>query len=375
MQISYPQPAWAKYPLLLAFLVSTFIVVLPQNALAAYHFDDFRGTSPIHIYRGASKTPSGITPAQIKKIYNLPSSGGHGTIAIVGAYNDTSIEADLADFDKQFGLPPCTAANGCFEKHVLSKNVKQNSGWALETTLDVEWAHAIAPKAKILLVEATTPSGANLVSAIDYATKRPDVVAISMSWGGAEFPEETMLDAHFVSKYGAVFFASSGDNGTGASWPAATSHVVGVGGTSLAHASDGTLKKESAWDGSGGGVSAYEQTPSYQADYAIAKSGGMRAIPDVAYDADPASGFPIVRKGVWRTVGGTSAGAPQWAAIAALGSGAMNANFYRDKAAGNNAAYFRDITSGTNGDCGYFCTAHKHYDYITGLGSPLASVF
>ncbi len=138
-----------------------------------------------------------------------------------------------------------------------------NSGWDTETSLDIEWAHAIAPSAKILLVEAKTQSGANLLAAVDYATSRSDVVAISMSWGGAEFPEETSLDSHFVSKYGAVFFASSGDNGAGASWPASSPDVIGVGGTSLMTRPDGSFAKETAWAGSGGGVSAYEKEPTF----------------------------------------------------------------------------------------------------------------
>ncbi len=190
-----------------------------------------------------------------------------------------------------------------------------------------------------------------------------------MSWGGAEFPEETTMDAHFVSVSGAPFFASSGDNGAGASWPAASPNVIGVGGTSI-----GANDKETAWSGSGGGVSAYEKEPSYQKSYSIPKAGGMRAIPDVSYDADPASGFPIVRKGLWRTVGGTSAGAPQWAAIASLGNVSLSA-LYKDKMKADTASYFRDITSGTNGDCGYFCDARAHYDYVTGLGSPQTDVF
>ncbi len=350
-------------------------MLFPYQALASYHFSDYRGKPPIHIYGSTSKIPIGITPSQIKNIYNLPQKGGRGTIAIVGAYNDSTIEADLNDFDKEFNLPACTTKNGCFEKHLMSSSAKDNSGWALETTLDVEWAHAIAPNAKILLVEAATPSGANLLKAIDYAAKRSDVSAISMSWGGAEFTEELSLDSHFVSKSGAVFFASSGDNGAGVSWPAASPNVTGVGGTSIALNSDGGLKKEMAWTGSGGGISAYEKAPAYQKDYVIPKSNGMRAIPDVSYNADPKSGFPIIRNGIWRTVGGTSAGAPQWAAIATLGTGASNSSFYADKASEKNGSYFRDITSGTNGNCTYYCTARKHYDYITGLGSPLTVNF
>src|SRR4029077_427951 len=123
-----------------------------------------------------------------------------------------TMEKDLGVFDKMYGLAACTTANGCFTKHKMatgSSTIATNSGWALETSLDVEWAHAIAPKAKILLVEAKTPSGANLLDAIDYASSRKDVVAVSMSWGGAEFPEETSLDAHFTNKSSTiVFFAS-----------------------------------------------------------------------------------------------------------------------------------------------------------------------
>jgi subtilase family serine protease len=109
----------------------------------------------------------------------------------------------------------------------------------------------------------------------------------------------------------------------------------------------------------------------------------MRAIPDVSYAADPASGFSIYMttgtgkraRGVWDTVGGTSAGAPQWAAIQALGGTATLARFYADKASAKSLKYFRDITSGTNGDCMYYCSARKRYDYVTGLGSPLTARF
>ena len=324
-------------------------------AHASYHFSDYKGMPPIHELGGASKTPVGMTPDQIKKIYNLPATGGRGTIVIVGAYNDTTIEADLAAFSKTFNLPSCTTANGCFTKHPMSAAIKSNSGWAMETSLDVEWAHAVAPQAKILLVEATTQSGTNLLKAVDYAASVKDASAISMSWGGGEFPEEVSLDSHFKSISNAPFFASSGDAGHGASWPASSPNVIGVGGTSISMWG-GAFKSEAAWSGSGGGVSAYEKEPGFQLGVSIPKAGGMRAIPDVAYDADPATGFPIYVKGSWHTVGGTSAGAPQWAAIASLGSSVTTTQLYADKSTGENAKYFRDITSGNNGTCGYFCT-------------------
>ena len=355
------------------FIIILFVI--PRAADASYHFSNFKGKPPIHVLGGSTKSPVGMTPQEIKAVYRLPQSGGHGTIAIIDAYDDTTVEADLAAFDKQFGLPACTKANGCLTQHLMSAKESTNSGWALETALDVEWAHAIAPNARILLVEATTPSGTNLLNAVDYAASQKGVVSVSMSWGGAEFPEETSLDSHFKSVSGAIFFASSGDDGTGASWPASSPNVIGVGGTHVSLTSSGAFSSETAWSGSGGGVSAYEKEPAFQSAYSIPKAGGMRAIPDVSYDADPASGYPVYRAGKWQEVGGTSAGAPQWAAIASLGSGISLSQLYADKAASNNANYFRDITSGTNGSCGYLCTARKHYDYVTGLGSPLTANF
>jgi len=347
---------------------------------AAYHFAQFQAHPPIHMLLDAASRPTGLTPETIKKIYNLPTMGGKGTIAIIGAYDDALIENDLNVFSKQFNLPACTSKNNCFEKHKLSSTTKTDTNWSLETSLDVEWAHAIAPQAKILLVEAETPSGTNLIKAVDYARNRSDVVAVSMSWGGLEFSDEALLDSHFKSDKGIVFFASSGDNGAGVSWPAASSNVIAVGGTSLYLNLNKSLLTEKAWSGSGGGVSDFEPEPIWQKNYNIKKANGHRAVPDVSYDADPASGFSVYRststsKNNWYVLGGTSAGAPQWAAIQALGHSASASRLYAAKASLNSETYFRDIISGTNGDCGYFCTARAHYDYVSGLGSPLRSNF
>ncbi len=350
-------------------------ILAPAASQASYHFADFKGHPPLHIYSANKKTPTGLSPDKIKSAYNLPATGGKGVIAIIDAYASPTLEKDLAVFNSAFGLASCTVANGCLELHPMAAKMTANSGWALETALDVEWAHAIAPQAKILLVEAVTPSGANLINAVDYTRGRSDVAAISMSWGGAEFSDETTLDTHFVSSYGAIFFASSGDNGAGVSWPASSPHVVGVGGTTLTFSKTGAFQKELAWPGSGGGVSAYESQPSFQAGYNISKANKHRAVPDVSYNADPKSGYSVYEKGAWYVLGGTSAGAPQWAAIQALGGTASNDKFYTDKAGDNNKNYFRDIISGSNGDCTYYCDAHKHYDYITGLGSPLTATF
>ena len=278
----------------------------------------------------------------------------------------------------------------------------------MESALDTQWAHAIAPDAKILVVEATSDSGTDLLKAVDYARGRSDVVSVSMSWGGDEFKSETTLDAHFgttstatvaitksaktaATAHDIAWFASSGDDGTGASWPAVSPNVIAVGGTSLAIDTAGKFFSESAWSGSGGGVSKYEIEPSYQHNYSIQHAGGFRAIPDVSYAADPMRGFSIYHVSEktiaktapkirgWYVVGGTSAGAPQWAAIAALGASVKDAislpALYADKASATYSDFFRDITSGENGTCAYYCVARKHYDYVTGLGSPLTYKF
>ncbi len=184
-----------------------------------------------------------------------------------------------------------------------------------------------------------------------------------------------------MSKHGVIFFASSGDNGAGASWPAASPNVIAVGGTSVAFSAQDSVASETAWTGSGGGVSQYESQPDYQKQYSIPRAGGRRAIPDVSYDADPRSGFSVYKtpagksKSGWYVFGGTSAGAPQWAAIHSLGLSVSHERMYADKAGAENTIFFRDIVSGANGACAYYCEARKHYDYVTGLGSPLTTKF
>ncbi|MEY4722650.1 MAG: hypothetical protein RLZZ324_163 [Candidatus Parcubacteria bacterium] len=341
--------------------------------------DIFIAHPPHHVREDATTSPTGLSPTKVRVAYGLPATGGSGTIAIVDAYDNPNAEADLRVFSTQFGLPQCTTANGCFKKVMVGGKVRGDSGWGLEIALDVQWAHAIAPNAKILLVEAKSASGTDLLNAVNYARNQPDVVAVSMSWGGGEFSGEASYDQYFTSVYGATFFASSGDNGTGASWPASSPNIVAVGGTRLAFNADGTLASETAWSGSGGGVSAYQPMPAFQT--ALGLTGGKRLIPDVSFDADPASGVSVYdsysyngQRG-WFAVGGTSAGAPQWAAIKSLGLSASNAFFYQDAAGASAATFFRDITSGTNGSCGAVCTAATGYDTVTGVGSPLKTVF
>ncbi len=365
------------------FIVSIlllFIFVTPAAASRRKNLSDFQGHPPIHIAKSDLTSPSGLTPDQIKKIYNIPNIGGKGTIAIVDAYDYPNAENDLSQFSSTFNLPDCTVKNGCFEKHLMDNKTTKNIGWDEEQALDIEWAHAIAPKAKILLIEAKSASGPNLMAAVDYARKRQDVVAISLSWGGQEFSTEKNYDSYFVSQNNSTFFVSAGDNGSGAQWPAVSPNVIAVGGTSLIFDSNGSLQDEVSWSGSGGGVSSYEKEPTYQIDYEVPDSKNMRAVPDVAYNADPASGYAIYcsanskEKG-WFVVGGTSAGAPQWAAIRSLNDTLISSQIYTLADSKIGDKYFNDILSGKNGSCRYYCKARKGYDYVTGLGSPLTAIF
>ena len=319
----------------------------------------------------ASKSPVGLTPAQMKAAYGFSNSSTAGagmTIAIVDAYDLPTAENDLNVFSAQFGLPTCTTANGCFTKVNQTGGTKYpryNSGWGLEIALDIEWAHAIAPGAKILLVEASSNSFTNLLAAEDYAAAHADYV--SNSWGGSEFSGESSYDSHFVHS-GVAFFVSAGDSGLPAEYPSSSPNVISVGGTRLTFNPNGSLLSETGWSNGGGGCSQFETATSYQsgfAGYAQANCGGKRATPDVSLDADPNSGAAVYdssnyqgQKG-WYQVGGTSLSSPMWAGRAAVSGALVNSAYVY----GNSISY-RDITTGNNG-----APCLVGFDLCTGLGS------
>ena len=303
----------------------------------------------------AAATPAGLSPATIKTAYNFPTSSTAGagkTIAIVDAYDAPNAESDLAVFSSTFGLPACTTANGCFQKVNQTGGTKApraDAGWALEISLDVQWAHAIAPGAKILLVEATSNSFVNLLAAEDYAKTHAQYV--SNSWGASEFSGENSYDSHF-SQSGVSFFVSAGDAGLPAEYPSSSPNVISVGGTSLSF-SGSTLTGETGWSEGGGGCSAYENAMVAQAGfsgYGQVNCGGRRATPDVSLVADPASGVAVYdstryqgRAG-WFVGGGTSASSPMWAARSAVAGIVVNSEYVYA-----NTITYRDITSGNNG--------------------------
>lgn len=376
--------------------------------------------APHHVRRAATTSPTGYVPSQIRHAYGFdllpPGVDGTGqVVAIVDAYDDPTVGADLQTFITAFnlpgmnglpGTPGCSVAAGphpCFQEITPQGQPGANADWALEISLDVQWAHAIAPGADIMLVEAYDASLFNLLDAINAAVSNGAAV-VSMSWGTNEFFFEPLIDYFYLNYPGVTLVAASGDGGA-PFWPAASPFVVGVGGTTLPLDGSGNpTGPETVWNdafgSSGGGVSPYESEPGFQLIYPIPATGGYRGIPDVSYDADPATGVsifdstPLRGETGWFTVGGTSIGAPQWAALIALADQARsqagksvlssndttNSPFYyagspsqttpcSNPPTTSYCMNYNDITSGVNSN-GFAAT--PGYDFATGLGSPSA---
>ncbi len=324
-----------------------------------------------HRLRPERRPAAAFGPAQFHSAYNLPTTAPSAqTIGIVDAFDDPSIESDLANYSSYYGLPPCTTANGCFKKVNQSGGTLppiKDPGWALEIALDVETAHAICQNCKILLVEATSATIANLYAAENEAVKL-GATAISNSWLAGEYANETADDVNF-NHPGVAITASSGDNGYGVGYPAASRYVTAVGGTTLALGAGGSYGGESAWSGSGSGCSAYEPKPAWQTDTGCAR----RSVADVSADADPNTGAAVYNtvsyfgQTGWFQVGGTSLSSPLVASVYAL-----TGNFGGPSAPYGHAGSLHDVTSGSNGTCTppYLCTGGVGYDGPTGLGSP-----
>ncbi len=361
-------------------------------------------TSPLTAHSNLTLSPAaagsgidGYSPSQIRHAYGLDRAGGDGTgqtIAIVDAFHDPSIFADLHTFDQTFGLADPPSFKAVNQTGGSTSSVKKDSGWASEIALDVEWAHAIAPKANILLVEASSDTLGDLLAAVDYARHASGVSVVSMSWGADEFQGQTQYDNVFTTPSGhsgVTFVAASGDFGSwyGPEWPSSSPNVVAVGGTSLLTSSaSGAYAAEYGWRDSGGGISRFEAEPSYQS---AAQHTGGRTTPDVSFNADPRTGFAVYSSisdaGMmgWSVVGGTSAAAPGWAGIIALadqarataGKGSLDSagtlsTLYGlgNAGAATYTASFHDVTVGRSS---YFLGAHTGYDGVTGLGSPEAN--
>ena len=328
-------------------------------------------------YPTATTPPgSGLDPTELKDAYKLTglSSGGR-TVAIVDAYGYTNLASDLATYRSQFGLPPCTTANGCLR--IIDQNggtsyPRMDVGWAQEQALDVDAVSAACPDCKIVVVQAKTNSFANLGAAVITASKQPGVVAISNSYGGGDAADSTY--GTYYNHPGIAVTASTGDNGyQGGSYPASSSYVTAVGGTSLVKDSSARGWGETVWSGAGSGCSSYNTALAAAASFGTGCA--KRAMADVSAAADPNKGglavyYPTSRSGsTWGQFGGTSESAPIIASVYALsGNTAGYANAIPYGHPGN----LFDVTSGSNGSCPttQWCTARSGWDGPTGLGTP-----
>jgi hypothetical protein len=323
---------------------------------------------------------SGYGPADLVSAYKLPTNLGSGRlVAIVDAQNDPNAESDLATYRSQFGLPACTTANGCFRK--LNQNgatsplPTADPGWSSEIMLDLEMVSATCPLCKILLVEANSPTYANLGTAVNQAVAQ-GAIAVSNSYGGPESAGDPSIGAAYYQHPGIAITVSSGDSGYGVEFPASSPYVTSVGGTALRRSTGSargwteTTWSTSATEGAGSGCSKYETKPSFQTDAGCAH----RTVADVSAVADPATGVAVYDSfgsGGWTVFGGTSVSSPIIASIYALAS-PPSAGVYPVQYPYANPGALFDVTSGSNGTCSpaYLCTAGAGYDGPTGLGTP-----
>ncbi len=342
-------------------------------------------------YSGGLGPAGGLTPAQLRQTYNLPSSGGSQIIAIVDAYDDPNALADFNTFSALFGLPQETSTSSTSSTNKAFQvlyargtrpSADSTGGWELEEALDIEWAHAMAPNAKIVLVEAASTNFTDLLAGVDAASNYIDgnglrTMEVSNSWGGSEFSGENTYDTHF-SGITAAYFCAAGDEAGIVEYPSSSPYVISAGGTAVTTNSSGAFVSEAGWSSGGGGPSAYETRPGFQNSISPIV-GSWRGTPDISFDANPSTGvseydsYPYEGSTLgWLVIGGTSVASPSLAGIANLaatargvfpaGSQPLLATIYSDLG----TAAFRDITTGNNGHA-----AGAGWDYVTGVGSCL----
>jgi subtilase family serine protease len=415
----------------------------PQTVPAGHYF---AAHTNVEIYIPPGMTPESLppymgyfyeTPASLACVYGLTTavsgcnpnnnslanpSGGSKTIAIVDAFDDPSAPSDLAWFSLQFGLPMSlstidvvwanTANSSCYYSGVP---VDQSGGWEIEESVDIEWAHAMAPSAMIYLVEACSNFDTDLQQAVLVANNlvncgRTGIGAggalntavcgttlnpgeVSISWGGGEFIGENgtactatngLLNDGCFTAPNVVYFASAGDS-PGVIWPGTSPNVVSSGGTTNRRdPSTGNFINETAWVDAGGGLSYVEAKPSYQSGIGNLSAYTYRGVPDLSFDADPFTGvwvydtFPIYGYVYqWWVLGGTSVSAPSLAGIinnaaTIRGSWADGTNAELTYIYGNRkvAADFTDIPAGYY--CGFYMglSTQQYYDLCTGIGVP-----
>jgi subtilase family serine protease len=383
-----------KLSVLLIGLVALLVAALPLMAQTPYAPPGHARNYVVVQDANHQNNPTGILPRSYRAAYGfnqIPNAGAGVTIALIDAYKDPNIASDLAFYANYFHIAPCNFT-------VVDLASIEGQGWDLEESLDTQQACALAPAANIVLVEAVSDNDSDLNNAIVVAEGAPYYASvISMSYGEGEFNGEQDEDVYFCNIVNGngqpvTNVAASGDSGHGAGYPAASPCVVAAGGTTLGLSTALPLANpflldygtESAWNGSSGGVSAYEPQPSWQNPACAEWSTTFRCIPDISSDSNPGTGVPVYDTfsyGGWVQVGGTSVATPDWSSFFTLVNSqrVRNSQNTLSMAASdlytlyyNSSDYahdFHDITTGSNGGCGSQCEAGPGYDLVTGIGS------
>jgi subtilase family serine protease len=357
---------------------------------------EYRAATPAQLKKAAQAAASvSYTAVGIRAAYGILGQGDPSrVIAIVDGYDDPGAYSHLATYRSGMGLPAIqsctlsqligltsTSATPCFAK------VNQNggtalptpdSGWSNEMDLDLQAASAICPRCSLLLLEASTPSFANLGAAVTTASNTPHVVAISNSYGTTnDVPGSAYPAWDRAAQKGIAVMAAAGDWGYATSFPASSTDVIGVGGTTLTVGTSGARNGETAWSSTGSGCSVYNAAPSWQV-IPNSPCGSMKAVSDLSADANPYSGFQIYTNysGAtgWWIFGGTSLSTPLMAALYAMQGGYGGFTLAGAHAWAPTTPYF-DVTSGSNGRCipSTLCTAGTGWDGPTGRGSILVA--
>jgi kumamolisin len=374
----------------------------PVPPYSGYYYETPASAACVY---GMNPVVAGCNPTTV----TTPPTGGSQSIAIVDAYDNPFAGPDLAYFSSQFGLPFDPAQLSVVYEDGLEPEVDSTGGWELEESLDVQVAHAMAPSAKIYLVEAQSNAFVDLLASVQIASNLVQCGAteqdpttyiigtcptsstgkgeVTMSWGGSEFSTETSSDSTFTTP-NVVYFASAGDN-PGTAWPCTSPNVVCAGGTSIRRSpTTGNFINEASWTLGGGGESLYESIPSYQSSISSIV-GKARGVPDVALNSNPTTGWWIydsfgfalsfydesLADAGWLIVGGTSAASPAWAGIVnnaathagkfAASSSAELTTMYTNM---SDVSDYNDIVQGFCGPYEGYTTA-KGWDPCTGIGS------
>lgn len=325
-------------------------------------------------------SPQGLTPAQLRKVYNIPADAGSGAIAIIVAYhyptalNDFNIFSTVFDLPKETSVDPRANTNSALQV-VYSSGTQPgvNTGWAQEAALDIQWAHAVAPNAKIYLVEADTALLSDLMEAVGVAKNLPGVRQISMSFGATEFACGFVGYDPVLTEPGVTFFAPTGDTSNERDFPGMSKNVVSVGGTSLTLNGQGGRENEVVWKSTGGGVSQFEPRPHFQ-DTVVSFMGAYRGAADISAVGDPNTGVSVYTStpsqgaSGWLVIGGTSAGTPIIAAMANASGNIRSSSYELNQRIYSliGTGSFYDVVVGRSGNL----NAGTGYDLATGAGVP-----